>query len=120
MSFVPIAPIARLSIVASATAPPSTPLYEASKRADAAQYLLDLHDSEATFDFCGGMLFQIVLTDAFRSYLQTTTQQITVQSANTMRMFKIADYSQSNFVDNESYFHGREIRKVPWAKGGRG
>ena len=26
-----------------------------------AQYLVDLHDAKATFDFCGGMMFQVRL-----------------------------------------------------------
>jgi len=29
-------------------------------------------------------------------------------------------YEKSNFSDNVCYFHGREIRKVNWAEGGRG
>ena len=29
-----------------------------------AQYLLDLHHAKATFDFCGGMMFQLELTPA--------------------------------------------------------
>jgi len=34
-----------------------------------AQYLVDLHDNKATFDFCGGMMFQLVLTDMLRDHL---------------------------------------------------
>ena len=31
---------------------------------NAARYLVDLHEKKAVFDFCGGMMFQLVLTDA--------------------------------------------------------
>lgn len=34
-----------------------------------AQYLVDLHDSKAAFDFCGGMLFQLRLSDMLRADL---------------------------------------------------
>ena len=34
-----------------------------------AQYLVDLHDSKAAFDFCGGMLFQLKLSDMLRADL---------------------------------------------------
>ena len=27
------------------------------------RYLVDLHDGNAVFDFCGGMMFQLVLSD---------------------------------------------------------
>ena len=46
--------------------------------------------------------------------------QPVVHSPDIMRMFKIPGYSKSNFSDNVVYFHGREIRKVKWAEGGRG
>ena len=34
-----------------------------------AQYLVDLHDAQATFNFCGGMLFQLVLSAKLRERL---------------------------------------------------
>jgi hypothetical protein len=40
-----------------------------------AQYLLDLHESEATFDFCGGMMFQLMLTDQLREHLITVASE---------------------------------------------
>merc|ERR1719410_3358703 len=36
---------------------------------NAAQYLVDLHDAKATFNFCGGMIFQFVLSEKLRDYL---------------------------------------------------
>ena len=48
-------------------------LYEPATRAayngNLAQYLVDLHDARATFDFCGGMMFQLVLSPALRRHL---------------------------------------------------
>jgi hypothetical protein len=35
-------------------------------------------------------------------------------------MHQIEDYQQTAKVDNLALFHGREIRQVPWAKGGMG
>ena len=34
-----------------------------------AQVLVELHDARQVFDFCGGMLFQLVLSDKLRSRL---------------------------------------------------
>ena len=102
-----------------------------------AQYLVDLHDYKATFNFCGGMMFQLVLSDQLREYLgqiasqeqdveasnpnnhqQQQQQQPKIFDANSMRMFRIPNYSQSAEADNIQIFHGREIRNVPHAKGG--
>lgn len=94
-----------------------------------AQYLVDLHDAGATFDFCGGMLFQLVLSDALRAHLvgaASTFEQgsksnvVTVQDASKYRMHQMEEYSQTPAADNLSVFHGREIRNVPWANGGFG
>merc|ERR1719491_1109095 len=35
-----------------------------------AQYLVDLHDQKATLNFCGGMMFQFVLSEKLRAHLQ--------------------------------------------------
>lgn len=102
--------------------------------ANMAQYLLDLHDSQAVFDFCGGMLFQLDLTDALRQHLQNVVlasnnddddsskqqQQPILYESNKLRMHQLATYQKSSFADNVSYFHGREIRQVPTARGGMG
>jgi hypothetical protein len=91
-----------------------------------AQYLVDLHDSQATLDFCGGMMFQLVLSDKLREYLGDVAvsspgdDQCVVYPASKYRMHQIEDYQQTAKADNLALFHGREIRKVPWAKGGMG
>ena len=91
-----------------------------------AQYLVDLHDSQATFDFCGGMMFQLVLSDKLREYLgdvafgKKKDEQCVVYPASKSRMHQIDVYEQTAKADNLALFHGREIRSVPWAKGGMG
>ena len=92
-----------------------------------AKYLVDLHDSEGTFDFCGGMMFQFRLTEKLRSRLALVAEsggsdqnQPVVHGASFDSMAKIPDYEKSAAADNIRYFHGREIRSVPSAKGGRG
>ncbi|KAH8062598.1 hypothetical protein JL722_3520 [Aureococcus anophagefferens] len=88
-----------------------------------AQYLVDLHDNKATFDFCGGMLFQLVLSDALRSRLleaaeQPEAEQPEVYDAATNRMAKMPGYAKNADADNVRLFHGREVRNVPTAAGG--
>jgi len=92
-----------------------------------AQYLVDLHDAKATLNFCGGMMFQMVLSDQLRSYLAEVAetspqekQQLEVFDASKARMFQIPEYEKSANVDNVKIFHGREIRKVTNAAGGMG
>lgn len=89
-----------------------------------AQYLLDLHESRAVFDFCGGMMFQLVLTDKLRKHLQTVAgsgeSQPVVFDADTLRMSNMGGYEKSAFADNRRLFHGREVRQVPQAEGGMG
>lgn len=90
---------------------------------DTAQYLVDLHDSKATFDFCGGMLFQLVLSEKLRDHLVKVSAgdndaQPVIFDATKPRMHQIANYEQSATADNIRTFHGREIRKVPDAAGG--
>merc|ERR1712166_366035 len=83
------------------------------------QYLIDLHDSHAVFDFCGGMMFQLVLTDKLRTQLASIEQdELVVQDAATDKMQKMENYTESAEVDNIRLFHGREVRKVPNAAGG--
>ena len=88
-----------------------------------AQTLVNLHDEKQTFNFCGGMMFQIVLSDALRAHLvdvAKTGGDITLYDASKARMSTIPDYSKSAFADSTRIFHGREIRKVPTASGGMG
>ena len=91
-----------------------------------AQYLVDLHDNQATFNFCGGMMFQLVLSNKLRNHLEgvssATTdeqnQQPFVFDKSHPRMNQIPNYNKSSNVDNINTFHGREIRQVPNASGG--
>jgi len=94
-----------------------------------AQYLVDLHDTKATLDFCGGMMFQLVISDQLRNYLvgitkkspeQNVTSQLKVFDASKARMFQIPEYEKTAKADNLRIFHGREIRKVTDAAGGMG
>jgi len=93
-----------------------------------ARYLIDLHDAKATLNFCGGMMFQLVLSDRLRSHLvdvaandeQKKAQQLEIFSASQSRMFQIPNYEKSAAVDNIKTFHGREIRKATNAAGGMG
>jgi len=102
-----------------------------------AQYPVDLHDNKATLNFCGGMMFQFVLSDKLRAHLQevtatttTTTkstdeeqqqqkkQQPVVFDSSHPRMQQLPHYQKTSTVDNIQVFHGREIRQVPNATGG--
>ena len=88
-----------------------------------AQWLLDLHDSKSTFDFCGGMLFQLVLSDKLRSHLQASVASDSppaVFDAKVDRMAKMPGYGKSAAADNVSVFYGREVRQVRHAAGGMG
>ena len=89
-----------------------------------AQYLIDLHDNKATFDFCGGMMFQLCLSPKLREHLVSVAsnndQQPIIFDANKPRMFNLEGYSKDALADNMSIFHGRELRQVPNAAGGMG
>lgn len=89
---------------------------------NAAQYLVDLHDAKATFNFCGGMLFQLILSPKLRNYLGEVAgeNKLQVYDASQSRMFQIEKYDKSNYADNVRIFHGREVRKVKDAAGGMG
>ncbi|EED91018.1 predicted protein [Thalassiosira pseudonana CCMP1335] len=113
----------------SATAEDKQHLYVPSKRdeyyqGNVARYLLDLNEEKATFDFCGGMMFQLVLTDKLKSHLQkvSTSQpdRPIMHPASQPLMNRIPDYYKSSYADNIGLFHGREIRRVPNANGGMG
>ena len=85
-----------------------------------AQKIVSLHDSKATFDFCGGMNFQLVLSEKLRKDLIQSGNQPVVYPASFNRMSKIPNYSQSSDADDINVFYGREVRKVPNAAGGMG
>lgn len=120
---------AEAAMVASSAGARGARLHEPATReaygANLAQYLVDLNDSRSVFDFCGGMMFQLCLTDALRTHLSNVAGgggggQPVVCDATTNRMAKMTDYEKSAFADNMQLFHGREIRKVPTAEGGMG
>ncbi len=109
----------------------STRLHEPATRdeygGNLAQYLVDLHDARSTFDFCGGMMFQLVLSDKLRSHLSgvadggaADARQPTLFDAATNRMARMPGYRTDAQADNVKVFHGREVRSVPTAEGGMG
>ena len=106
----------------------AAPLYDPKARDDfydgnVAQYLVDLHDKKGTFDFCGGMMFQLVLSDKLRTHLEGIANdadagQPIVHAKDKFRMEKIPGYFKNEQADNLEVFHGRELRSVPDAAGG--
>ena len=110
----------------------ATDLYDPSARdtrygGNLAQYLVDAHDASATFNFCGGMMFQLVLSDKLRRHLAGVAEagaddarQPVAFEAAADRMAKIPSYSRSDAADNARVFHGREVRQVDEAAGGMG
>jgi len=80
--------------------------------------IVALHDSKAVFDFCGGMMFQLVLSDKLRQ--EMLSKDPVVYDASMARMMSIPNYRQSSDADDVNVFYGREVRKVPNATGGMG
>ena len=114
-------------------APSSSYLYSPSERdahynGNTAQYLVDLHNEKATFNFCGGMMFQLVLSEKLKTHLEgiatssssDESKQPVIFDASKPRMEKIPGYQLNADADNLTVFHGREIRQVPHATGGMG
>ena len=94
-----------------------------------AQYLLDLDDAPgATFNFCGGMMFGLSLSPKLRAHLidvaasgESDPRQPIVYPQEVRRMSMRPDgHSLDATADNVRVFHGREVRRVPWAPGGGG
>ena len=89
-----------------------------------ARFLVDLHDARGTFDFCGGMMFQLVLSDKLYDRLSKLSEndpdQPIVYDSSKTRMYQTPGYSKTYVADNKNYFHGREIRQVVNAAGGMG
>ena len=95
-----------------------------------AQYLLDLDNAgtpESSFNFCGGMMFGLVMSDALRNYLADVAaagpedeRQPVIYAKDARRMAFISGYAQDASADNRTVFHGREVRRVPNAAGGMG
>ena len=119
------------SLQSSSTNTPSLSLYEKETRKsydrNTAQFLLDLDTNKATFNFCGGMMFQLVLTEKLRARLERVSSntendalQPVVYDKTNARMFNIPEYEKSAAANNVNTFHGREIRTVKNAAGGMG
>lgn len=92
-----------------------------------AQYLVDLHDAGAVFNFCGSLFFQLSLSTKLKEHLMLVAQEKENQSrqpvifdASADRLAKTSGYTQSAGADNVRTFHGREVRQVPSANGGMG
>jgi len=90
-----------------------------------AQYLVDLHDAGAVFNFCGCLLFQLQLSAKLREHLAAvaaapSSSQPVVFEAQFDRLAKTPGYQRSACADNLSIFHGREVRQAAGAKGGQG
>ncbi len=89
-----------------------------------AKYVVDLHDSKATFNFCGGMMFQLVLSDKLRERLSAAAagkgSPLVVHEARHSRMSSLSTYKKNSAADDASIFHGREVRNVAGAAGGMG
>merc|ERR1719329_353959 len=102
----------------------SIQLADGKFKGNAAQYLVDLNDSKQAFNFCGGMMFQLKLTDMLRDHLVEVAKSGNGQpeffDASKRRMNRIPNYSQCGDADNIRVFHGREVRQVPDAAGGMG
>lgn len=97
---------------------------KSSANTNVAQYLVDLHNSKATFDFCGGMMFQLILSEQLKEHLleevASKNGDVVVSDATKVRMYQVPNYTKDASADNLSVFHGREIRKVVDAAGGMG
>ena len=98
---------------------------EAHYGENVARYLIDLHDANATFDFCGGMLFQLVLSPLLYAHLSDVAagggsdpRQPVVYDQGTSKMHRMPSYTQDASADGARIFHGREVRSVPHAAGG--
>lgn len=94
-----------------------------------AKYLLDLHEEGAILNFCGGMMFQLVLTEKLQTHLKSVAvdssgegkhKQPIIHPASQSLMSRTPDHKKSSFADNIQSFHGRELRKIPTANGGMG
>jgi hypothetical protein len=84
-----------------------------------AQMLVKLHG--AVFNFCGGMMFELSLTDRLKGFLSSGGgAPLSVFGPGVKRMALMPGYTQTATADSSSVFHGREIRKVPGAAGGHG
>jgi hypothetical protein len=126
-----VASVALKSTAAEEASSSSSYLYAPDERdahynGNVAQYLVDLHNEKATFNFCGGMMFQLVLSEKLKAHLEGVAAsnneetQPVVFDASHPRLENISGYKPTSDADNLRVFHGREIRSVPDATGGFG
>lgn len=93
-----------------------------------AQYLLDLDaNTSTTFNFCGGMMFGVSLSQRLKDHLGEVAEageedpmQPVIYGPEVRRMSDRPGHSQDAFADNVSLFHGREVRQAKIAAGGGG
>merc|ERR1712086_27989 len=80
--------------------------------------------TQAVFNFCGCLHFQLQLSPRLRKHLTAITQgggnQPVIFDQRHDRMARMSDYKKSPKADNIKIFQGREIRQVPTAAGGMG
>ena len=121
-----------VSNVASSGSPPSLTaaemypaLYDPAQRdakygGNIAQYLVDCHDTPGvTFNFCGGMMFGLVLSPALREHLEEVAaagpddpRQPKLYDASVARMSMKPDgYAKDASADDATVFHGREFAR---------
>lgn len=88
---------------------------------------MDCHDTPGvTFNFCGGMMFGLVLSPALRAHLGEVAiagagdpRQPKLYDASVARMSMKPDgYDKDASADDATVFHGREVRKVSAAPHG--
>lgn len=83
--------------------------------------LVQLHNNNAVFNFCGGMLFQLRLTTALRARLQENKMtSLPVARPPCKNMSDLPGYKTTASADDVTFFHGREVRNVKDAAGGMG
>mmetsp|Transcript_25429 Transcript_25429/g.82778 ORF Transcript_25429/g.82778 Transcript_25429/m.82778 type:complete len:259 (+) Transcript_25429:30-806(+) len=99
----------------------------ASYAGNLAGFLVDLHDAKATFNFCGGMMFQLALSDKLHSHLSAVSsrgasdaQQPVLHDAGKRRMQQLAGYDKTGAADNARVFHGREAGPLSRGRHGHG
>ena len=81
---------------------------EAHYGQNVARYLVDLHDANATFDFCGGMLFQLVLSPSLYAHFSgvaagggSDPHQPVVYERTINKMHRLPGYTKDASADRE-------------------
>jgi len=75
--------------------------------------LVQLHNNNAVFNFCGAMLFQLRLTTALRARLQENKMtSLPAAQPPCKKMSDLPGYKTTASADDVTFFHGREVRNV--------